>query len=102
MIRHHSLLKKIVKAAGPGIAHIEAKKRPKQTNQASSIKRRPVVIEESGSGVVIQYRGRFYVVTNFHVIEDAAAADIQVEIGGKLFFPTAWSMIVKPICQCSN
>ena len=87
MIRQHSLLKKIVKAAGPGIAHIEAKKRPKPTNQTSASKRRPVVIEEAGSGVVIQYRGRFYVITNFHVIEDAAAADIQVEIGGKLFFP---------------
>jgi len=45
------------------------------------------VIEEAGSGVVIQYRGRFYVITNFHVIEDATAADIQVEIGGKIFFP---------------
>ena len=86
MIRQHSLLKKIVKAAGPGIAHIEAKKRPKQSGQVSS-KRRPVVIEEAGSGVVIQYRGKFYVITNFHVIEDAAAADIQVEIGGKLFMP---------------
>ena len=84
MIRQHSLLKKIVKASGPGIAHIEAKKRPKQP---ANSKRRPVVIEEAGSGVVIQYRGRFYVITNFHVIEDAAAADIQVEIGGKLFFP---------------
>ena len=87
MIRQHSLLKKIVKAASPGIAHIEAKKRPKQTNQTSTSKRRPVVIEEAGSGVVIQHRGRFYVVTNFHVIQDAAAADIQIEIGGKLFSP---------------
>ena len=87
MIRQHSLLKKVVKAAGPGIAHIEAKKRPKSTNQSSASKRRPVVIEEAGSGVVIQYRGRFYVITNFHVIEDAAAADIEIEIGGKFFFP---------------
>ena len=84
MLRQHSLLKKIVKASGPGIAHIEAKKRPKQP---ANSKRRPVVIEEAGSGVVIQYRGKFYVITNFHVIEDAAAADIQIEIGGKLFFP---------------
>ena len=84
MLRQHSLIKKIVKASGPGIAHIEAKKRPKQP---TSSKRRPVVIEEAGSGVVIQYRGKFYVITNFHVIEDAAAADIQIEIGGKLFFP---------------
>ena len=45
------------------------------------------MIEEAGSGVVIQYRGQFYVVTNFHVIENASAADIQIEIGGKLFFP---------------
>ena len=84
MSRQHSLLKKIVKASGPGIAHIDAKKRPKRPVNS---KRPPVVIEEAGSGVVIQYRGRFYVITNFHVIEDAAAADIQIEIGGKLFFP---------------
>ncbi len=86
LVRQHSMLKNIVKAAGPGIAHIEAKKRPKQSSANS--KRRPVAIEEAGSGVVIQYRGGFYVVTNFHVIEDAAAADIQIEIGGKLFFPS--------------
>ena len=87
LTRQHSLLKKIVRAAGPGIAHIEAKKRPKQTNLTSNSKRRPVVIEEAGSGVVIQYRGKYYVITNFHVIENAAAADIQIEIGGKIFFP---------------
>ena len=84
LVRQHSLLKKIVKAAAPGIAHIDAKKRPRR---ASTSKRPPVVIEEAGSGVVIQYRGKFYVVTNFHVVEDAAAADIQIEIGGKLFLP---------------
>jgi len=84
MIRQHSLIKKIVKASGPGIAHIEAKKRPKQP---ANSKRRPIVIEEAGSGVVIQHRGRFFVITNFHVIENAAAADIQIEVGGKLFLP---------------
>ena len=52
MIRQHSVIKKIVKASGPGIAHIEAKKRPKPL---ANSKRRPVVIEEAGSGVVIQY-----------------------------------------------
>jgi serine protease Do len=84
--RQHSLLKKIVRAAGPGIAHIEAKKRPKSSSSSTN-KRRPVVIEEAGSGVVVQYRGKFYVVTNFHVIEDASASEIQVEINGKIFFP---------------
>lgn len=84
--RQHSLLKKIVKAAGPGVAHIEAKKRPKRSSNSAS-KRKPVVIEEAGSGVVVQYRGKFYVVTNFHVIEDAGASDIQVEVNGKIYLP---------------
>ncbi|MCL4124277.1 UNVERIFIED_CONTAM: hypothetical protein GTU68_024473 [Idotea baltica] len=87
LLKQHSLLKKIVRAAGPGIAHIEAKKRPLNKSSSSSSKRRPVVIEEAGSGVVIQYRGRFYVITNYHVVESATAADIQIEIDGRIYFP---------------
>jgi serine protease Do len=87
LLKQHSLLKKIVRATGPGVAHIEAKKRPLKSSTSSSSKRRPVVIEEAGSGVVIQYRGRFYVITNYHVVENATAADIQIEIDGKIYFP---------------
>ncbi|MFT7630075.1 MAG: serine protease Do [Mariniblastus sp.] len=90
MTRQHSLLKKLVKTVGPSVAHIEAKKRQKAnaTSSGSSNARRPVVIEEAGSGIVIEYRKRFYVVTNFHVIEDAGVGDIQIEVAGRLYFPS--------------
>ncbi len=86
--RQHSLLKKLVKTVAPGVAHIEAKKRSPQVNdQASSRTRRPVVIEEAGSGVLIQRNGKFYVITNYHVIESSDASDITVEIDGRYFSP---------------
>lgn len=85
--RQHSLLKKLVKAVGPGVAHIEARKR--QANaQGTSANARPVVVEEAGSGVVIQYKGQFYVITNFHVIESSEMSDITVEVDGRIFSPS--------------
>lgn len=90
LTRQFSLLKKLVKTVGPSVAHIEAKKRQKSsaTSRSSSGKnRRSVVVEEAGSGVVIQYRGAMYVITNYHVIESSDVRDINVEIDGKIHVP---------------
>lgn len=87
--RQHSLLKKLVQAVGPGVAHIEAKKRQdKPRGTSSSTTQRPVVIEEAGSGVVIEYRKQFYVITNYHVIESSELGDIEVEVDGKIYSPS--------------
>lgn len=88
--RQFSLLKKLVKTVAPSVAHIEAKKRqkPNATSSGTKNSRRPVVIEEAGSGIVIQHRGRFYAVTNFHVIEDSGLSDIRVEVAGKIYQPS--------------
>ena len=88
--RQYSLLKKLVKTVAPSVAHIEAKKRQKAnaTNSGTSNARRPVVIEEAGSGVVIEHRNRFYVITNYHVIESSGPDDIRIEVAGKIYFPT--------------
>ncbi|MEL7497252.1 MAG: trypsin-like peptidase domain-containing protein [Planctomycetota bacterium] len=87
--RQYSLLNKLVKAVGPGVAHIEAKKRQNKAGRATGVKApKPVVIEEAGSGVVIEYRGRFYVITNFHVIENSELVDIQIEVNGKIYSPS--------------
>ncbi len=88
--RQHSLLKQLIKAVGPSVAHIEAKKRqkPNATASGTNSTRAPVVVEEAGSGIVIQRNGQFYVVTNFHVIEDSNLNDIRIEAGGHLYSPT--------------
>lgn len=89
LTRQFSLLKKLVKTVGPSVAHIEAKKRQKSsaTSRNSSNTRRSVVVEEAGSGVVIQYRGAMYVITNYHVIESSEIRDITVEVAGKVYLP---------------
>jgi serine protease Do len=46
------------------------------------------VVEEAGSGIVIQRQGRYYVVTNYHVIEDSLMSDIHIEAGGKIYTPS--------------
>ena len=86
MDRQYSLLKKLVKTVGPSVAHIEAKKRKKSAS--SSLSKSPVVIEEAGSGVVVQRRGAFYVITNYHVIENSQISDIRVEAGGRIYTPS--------------
>ena len=88
--RQHSLLKQLVKAVGPSVAHIEAKKR-QPSNPATTSRenqRTPVVVEEAGSGIVIQRNGRFYVITNYHVIEDSLLPDIHIEADGKIYTPS--------------
>ena len=87
--RQSSILNKLVQAAGPGVAHIEATKRQNKSTHASgtSRKSRPIVIEEAGSGVVIQHRGQFYVITNYHVIEGSKLSDIQIEVNGRIMTP---------------
>jgi len=91
MTRQYSLLKQLIKTVSPNVAHIEAKKRQKAnatTSSSSSAARRPVVIEEAGSGVVIERQGRFYVITNYHVIENSGLNDIRIEADGKIYFPS--------------
>ena len=89
LTRQFSLLKKLVKTVGPSVAHVEAKKRQKSsaTSRSSSNSRRSVVVEEAGSGVVIQYRGAMYIITNYHVIESSEIRDISVEVAGKFYLP---------------
>lgn len=86
---HHRLVKQLIKVVRPTIAHIEAKKRSTE-GPTTSTSRKPAesVVEEAGSGVVVERNGRFYVITNFHVIEGAAMDDIKVEVDGRFHTPT--------------
>jgi serine protease Do len=87
--RHYSLLKRLIKAVRPSVAHIEARKEQKSSPTSRRDEaRRPVMIEEAGSGVVIEYARRFYVITNFHVIENCRPGDVRIEIDGRLHYPS--------------
>lgn len=71
-----NVLKKVVKLVKPTVIHIEAKKRSTSTRRPGRVES----VDEAGSGVCIQYNGKFYVLTNRHVIKDAALEDITLHI----------------------
>ncbi len=82
--RQGNLLKKAVRLVRPSVVHIEASK-------LEGERRKPV--EEAGSGVVVEFDGRFYVLTNRHVIVDAPLSGIQIRMAdGRDVRPTrVWS-----------
>ena len=73
--RQYNLVKTVVKLVSPAVVHIKAEKLDRST---STRRYQRDKIEEAGSGVVIEYRGKFYVLTNRHVIKEAAMADIEI------------------------
>lgn len=83
--RQGTILKSVVRLASPSIVHIEAKKMTGGT--------RPRMIEEAGSGIIIAEGGGHYVMTNRHVIRDAARERILVRLhDGREIVPTrVWS-----------
>ncbi len=64
-----TVIKAVAKLFGPTVVHIEA-----------DVPQRTLVrhIEENGSGVIIERKERFYVLTNQHVFRNAPADDIRI------------------------
>ncbi|MEZ6093912.1 MAG: trypsin-like peptidase domain-containing protein [Pirellulaceae bacterium] len=79
-----NLLKKLVKVTAPSVAHIEARK-PRQSSTKNDSAAKVAMIEEAGSGVVVEYRDRTFVITNYHVIEGADTGNISVAIEEHLY-----------------
>ncbi|MFV1964035.1 MAG: S1C family serine protease [Pirellulaceae bacterium] len=78
---HGSLLKKVVRLARPSVVHIEAEKSLPSLHRQRH--------EEAGSGVIIELGARKYVLTNRHVIRDAALPDIRIQLAdGHTIHPT--------------
>jgi len=79
------LLKKLVRLAKPSVVHLEATKEPTRPGRKPS--------EEAGSGVVIELEGKFYVLTNRHVIDEASLGNISIKLadGRKLRPAQVWS-----------
>jgi serine protease Do len=69
------VLKTVAKLIGPTVVHLEADT-PRRGAQAYLERRK----EEAGSGVIIQWKGKFYALTNRHVIQGAAADAIRINL----------------------
>ncbi len=79
-----AVLKIVAKLIGPSVVHIEA-----DIHATDAEDQRGSVKEESASGVIIEWRDKFYVLTNRHVVHDAAPAAIRIRLAdGRLIHPT--------------
>jgi len=88
--RQYLQVKRIAKFVRPTVVHIDAKKReaaPLSRSNDSKKDLRPVIVEEAGSGVIMQRDSRMFVLTNYHVIEDSQLNDIRLEADGQVFYP---------------
>jgi serine protease Do len=86
--RQGSILKRVVRLARPSVVHIEARR---DVDEGRPV--RPNPIDEAGSGALIERSGKFYVVTNRHVVKYSTLAGIDVKLAdGRVLHPTQiWS-----------
>ncbi len=82
-----AVLKKVVHLVKPTVVHIEAEKPDAVTGRT----RRSV--EEAGSGTVIELNGKYFVLTNRHVIKAASVKNIRIRLwdGRQINPTTVWS-----------
>jgi serine protease Do len=82
-----SIVKRVVKLATPAVVHIEARKEVENARPARGES------EEAGSGVIIERRGRLFVLTNRHVIKYSTVNGINVKLAdGRIVHPKqVWS-----------
>jgi serine protease Do len=77
--RQANILRKVSQVAKPSVVHIDSE-------HAGRYPRGQV--EEAGSGTIIKYRDRFYVLTNRHVIKGATAEKIKIKLAdGRVINP---------------
>ena len=78
--RQGNILKKVILLAQPTVVHIDAKK------AGDGLGRKTV--EEAGSGVIVDYEDKIYVLTNRHVIKHATLDNISIRLAsGQTIFP---------------
>jgi serine protease Do len=78
------VVKLVAKLVGPAVVHIEADIPADANSQYSSGRRR----EEAGSGVIIETKGKFYVLTNRHVVRNCTTSAIRIKLAdGRLYHP---------------
>jgi serine protease Do len=70
--REFGLIKRVVKLVTPAVVHIEADLLPQFRGRLD--------VEEAGSGVIVELGGRFYVLTNRHVIRHSSKELIGIHL----------------------
>ncbi len=70
--REFSLIKRVVKLVTPAVVHIEASQVPQTRGRLD--------IEEAGSGVIVEFDGKHYVLTNRHVIRHSSKELIGIHL----------------------
>jgi serine protease Do len=77
-----SILKRVVKLVTPAVVHIEARRETEAARSARGDS------EEAGSGVIIERRGKFYVLTSRHVIKYSTVNGINIKLSdGRVLHP---------------
>jgi S1-C subfamily serine protease len=78
--REFSLIKRVVKLVTPTVVHIEASLLAKFRGMLD--------VEEAGSGVIVDFNGNFYVLTNRHVIRHSSKELIRIHLAdGRVLVP---------------
>ena len=73
MQRQSAVLRTVAKLVGPSVVHIEA-------NISDARKGH---IEESGSGVLLKRNGRYFVLTNRHVVRGAGPENVSIKLSDR-------------------
>jgi serine protease Do len=85
MDKEFSIVKRVVKLITPTVVHIESKPLPKYQGLLH--------VEEAGSGVIVQFDSKNYVLTNRHVVRHSSPEKIEIHLlDGRVIHPTQiWS-----------
>ena len=86
--RQGNLLKKVVRLVQPTVVHIDARK-----SQMIVGRTRQRNVDEAGSGVIIQFNRKTYVLTNRHVIKNSSLGNVRIRLSdGREVHPVkVWS-----------
>jgi serine protease Do len=80
----NAIVKTVAKLVGPTVVHVAADTVRQSAIQAG----RNTQVEESGSGVIIELGGKFYILTNRHVIRDASREAVKIDLAdGRQILP---------------
>lgn len=85
--RKSNVLRHVVRRVRPAVVHIEAERRSRIARYSHH------TLEEAGSGVILNRNGRYFVLTNRHVVRDATLNEVQLRLeDGTRLRPTGmWS-----------
>lgn len=73
-------IKALVQLVRPSVVHIEALKSNGSGNRS---------VEEAGSGFIFEHKGKYYVLTNRHVIDDVDHTNVRLQlVDGRFFYPS--------------